>query len=125
MEKKRSVGIIIISILVIFLNLFLILIMNSVYERGKVAYGRVNNFFIIEYIVCLIFTSFFAIRLFFLKEYARKGLIIFMCIGILSDTIRVILRYSITNLISLIGALAIYLSITYYLTRPKVREQFN
>jgi hypothetical protein len=140
MEKKRSAGIVVVGIVIIFLNLLLLLFFNSIYEGGKVTFGKFNILFLIEIIIFMILTTFFAIRLFYLKEYARQGLIVFMCLGILSDIIRFAMfqlqiskvyivteyvRMRTSYAISLIIALVIYLLIIYFLTRDKVKEQFK
>ena len=107
MEKKRTVGIIIFSIVFILLGLFFLLAMPL---------------FSILYIIA-------GIGVLMLKPFARYLAITTSILGIAINTIKLVsyLNKGVPSqiIIALVGTYLIHSAVIYFFTRPNVKEQFK
>jgi hypothetical protein len=107
MDKKRSVGIIIFSIVFILLGLLFLLAMPL---------------FSILYIIT-------GIGILTLKPFARYLAIATSILGVVINTIKLVGYWnkgiSSQIIIALVGTYLIHLGVIYFFNRPKVKEQFK
>jgi hypothetical protein len=106
-------------------NVLLILIFPNYYKNGKNHFGFFSLILALEYILFVICTSVFAIQMFFIKNYARIGLIVFMFIGLFSDLFRSFLYHSRkSDFVITVVTTLVYLLFIYLLSRHKFKAKF-
>jgi hypothetical protein len=124
-QNNNKSNVFVLPAIFLLTNVLLILIFPNYYKNGKNHFGFFSLILALEYILFVICTSVFAIQMFFIKNYARIGLIVFMFIGLFSDLFRTFLYHSRkSDFVITVVTTLVYLLFIYLLSRHKFKAKF-
>ena len=145
MEKKRSVGVLILCIIFIFLgiwHLFQLSVNFSYYILTMKEWKHcVANMYFGDLLfmhIIFILLAFISFGIFRLQSWARKATLSLSCIAALTNIIIsgivvhggfvsswIFLKYEIKVIVELLFPVILFSYFIYFFTRPKVKEQFS
>jgi len=132
MEKKRSTGV---TVLVVIYCITWVMHLYANFSAEQIQYGDYRDSTMLYEYLAIIVLPILAFGIFYLKELFRKTAVIYEIFNIIAVSLLLVAgfmdsnQYSINKYLALAAiflfALCVPLAIIYFLTRPKVKEQFK